>query len=260
MFSLPKSGCMKISCIITYYNERKRIHAILEAIRQVKQIDEILLIDDGSTDGGVYFNDDRASHFRIEKNGGKSAAMRFGFSKSACDIVLFLDADLSGITPQNIDSLITPLIEGMADITISQREYFSFFDVVSGERALIKDDWKDFFANDSFERNASEIIMNRYVMLNNLKLKMVKWPNVKQEYKSMKIGFFRGMWTDIRYVRDWMKQMGSMNFSTTYLFFWIIILSGRSSQLSAVYKSLYALKYPHLRQRYSAKEEIQLLS
>ena len=229
---------MKVSCIIPFWNEATRIKKVLTALKDVSLIQEILLIDDGSTDGGIQSEEERIQLFRFEQNQGKSAAMRFGFWKASGDIILFLDADLKGITAAHIEALLLPIIRQECRFTMALREHFLFFDVVSGERAMLRKDWEIFFKKESFSRNAMEIGMNRHLLLKDISMQVVLWEEVRQVYKSSKIGFIKGMKKDFAHVLDWMRQLGIFNFSCTYLLYWYLIYKKEGIILEAS-KKLY---------------------
>ena len=117
---------MKLSVIIPVYNEKNTVHKI---IRQVLDVDlemekEIILIDDGSTDGTrdilenlEYPNVIVKLH---EKNQGKGAALRTGFSLATGDFVIIQDADLE-YDPREFPILLTPLLDGRADAVYGSR-------------------------------------------------------------------------------------------------------------------------------------------
>ena len=92
---------MKISIIIPVFNESKKIFKILKKISEVKKIKkEVIIINDGSTDNTKNILDDLKKKSQIiktydhDKNQGKGAALKTGFSKSSGDIILVQDADL----------------------------------------------------------------------------------------------------------------------------------------------------------------------
>ncbi len=117
---------MKLSIIIPVYNEKNTVHKI---IRQVLDVElemekEIILIDDGSTDGTreilknlEYPNVKVKLH---EKNQGKGAALRTGFSLATGDFVIIQDADLE-YDPREYPILLTPLLDGRADAVYGSR-------------------------------------------------------------------------------------------------------------------------------------------
>ena len=90
---------MKISFIIPVYNCKAYLPACVESIRAVNVADyEILLIDDGSTDGSGIVCDELAERFpeiRVvhQANAGASAARNRGIQEATGELILFIDAD-----------------------------------------------------------------------------------------------------------------------------------------------------------------------
>jgi glycosyltransferase involved in cell wall biosynthesis len=115
---------MKISVIIPVYNEK---NTILELYRQVKEValeKEIILVDDGSTDGTSELirqlkENGTSIHFH-SKNKGKGAALRTGLEKATGDIIIIQDADLE-YDPQQYPKLLQPILEGKADVVYGSR-------------------------------------------------------------------------------------------------------------------------------------------
>lgn len=233
---------MLISCVIPFYNEARRIGPIVDIVIASKIIDEVILVDDGSTDGGYSCHKSKLTVHRFETNRGKSEAMRYGFDHSKGEIIIFVDADLSGLTERHIDQLLEPLLSGKYDLAVSQREHLTFFDVVSGERALRRNTWLSFFASSNYQRNALEIAMNHSAFANSLKIKWVAWRDVSQTYKSQKISWATGASKDIRNVVDWMIQLGFFRFGCAYLLSWMMIMN-EHGWVTRKYASIYQKMY-----------------
>ena len=115
---------VKITILIPAYNEA---HSIKEVIRRVKALDlsydyEILVVDDGSSDQTSEIvkkmSDVRLITHKVNK--GKGAALKTGFKAADGDIVVIQDADMEYL-PKDIPKLITPLIEGKADVVYGSR-------------------------------------------------------------------------------------------------------------------------------------------
>ncbi len=108
------------------YNERETLEQSLMAVLAVELADEIILVDDGSTDGSrdLYAKlealDDSVKVFLHDKNMGKGSAVRTGFSKATGDIFLIQDADLE-YDPRDYPSLLQPIEEGRADVVYGSR-------------------------------------------------------------------------------------------------------------------------------------------
>lgn len=99
---------MSVSAIVPAYNEAERISAVLAPLGEARSVDEILVVDDGSTDGTaeVAARFPRVRVIRLERNRGKAAALDRGVQEAKHDVLLFLDADLVGLTPEHVDHMI----------------------------------------------------------------------------------------------------------------------------------------------------------
>jgi glycosyltransferase involved in cell wall biosynthesis len=115
-----------LSVVIPVFNEVDTIEQIVEAVIRapVDEI-EIVVVDDGSTDGtrDVLRNKVEPRVARVlyhEGNRGKGAALRSGFQAVTGDLVLVQDADLE-YDPQDYPRLIEPILSGKADVVFGSR-------------------------------------------------------------------------------------------------------------------------------------------
>lgn len=135
----------KISVVIAAHNEAPRVGDVLKAVVSCPLIDEVIVVDDGSTDK----TDDIVKNFGVrliknEKNMGKTLSVKKGIEASKYGLVMLLDADLEGLKPKSIEELAMPVLNKEVDWTISLRKN-SFkimrllkMDWLSGERVIPK--------------------------------------------------------------------------------------------------------------------------
>lgn len=104
---------LKISVVLPAYNEAAFIRNVIDAAKQVAEVDEILVVNDGSTDETAEIAREAGARVVSHKiNRGKGFAMKTGCEKAIGDVLIFLDADLVNIRPEKIRRMITPFKEG----------------------------------------------------------------------------------------------------------------------------------------------------
>lgn len=116
---------MKLTVIIPAYNEKNTIQEIVRRVQAMKMVDEIIIVDDGSTDGtrALIATMDDKDNVRVifhEKNQGKGAAVRTGISAANGEVLMIQDADLE-YDPREYPNLMKPIEEGLADVVYGSR-------------------------------------------------------------------------------------------------------------------------------------------
>ncbi len=119
---------MKLSIIIPLYNEKDTVSEVIQQVKKAKlpgELErEIIIVDDGSTDGGMGENEKAAypdiQFLSHKKNRGKGAAIRTALKAVNGDIVIIQDADLE-YDPTEYSRLLKPILSGNADVVYGSR-------------------------------------------------------------------------------------------------------------------------------------------
>jgi glycosyltransferase involved in cell wall biosynthesis len=115
---------MDLSVVMPVYNEAKRIRTAIESVLAQDFVAELIVVDDGSTDGTwdciCQVADTRVRPIRQTVNQGKGAALRIGFENATSPFVAVHDADLE-YDPADLKQLLVPLRDGRADVVFGSR-------------------------------------------------------------------------------------------------------------------------------------------
>ena len=116
---------MKLSVIIPVFNEVDNIREILKRVQAAKLASEIVVVDDGSSDGTretlrKLNGKNKVRVIMHEGNHGKGAAVLTGLKAAKGDVLLIQDADLE-YDPRDYPALLQPIREGVADVVYGSR-------------------------------------------------------------------------------------------------------------------------------------------
>lgn len=176
---------MKVTAIIPVYNEERTLGGVLKTLISSKRINEILVVDGGSTDNTpkiIKKFKPKLKMVRLERPNGKGGAVRVGFKKVSSDITLLFDADLMGLKEEHIEKLLYPVINEGAAMVIGLRDKGNFignmimpyFPLTGGERALLTPVLKDILRSSLTDGWGLESVMNDYCRKKKLKVAKVK--------------------------------------------------------------------------------------
>lgn len=211
----------RVAAIVPAYNERAHIKHVLQVLVTTAIIDEIIVVDDASTDDTAEI----ASQFaevrviRQPQNLGKAHAMQRGVDATDAEIIFFCDADLQGFSSAIATNIIEPVVSGEYTMFVGIRnnvmqKIVSLFAINSGERALTRALWLR--VPDRFKhRYRIEAGLN-FVAKRDVHGFGYKQFDYYQTVKEKKYGFLRGT-----FLRWW------MNLDVGYAYLLTMLLRGK---------------------------------
>lgn len=202
---------MKVAAIVPAYNERDRIAVVLEAVKNARSVDEILVVCDGSIDGtyDVAAADPAVRAIRLETNRGKGGAMRAGAESTDADVVIFLDADLVGLSGEKVDAIVEPVAGGRADMSIGVfkggrglTDLAQFLTpYISGQRAMQRETFLRIPRLDQV-RSGVETAITKYYRARGLRVERVPLSGCTHCMKEEKLGFAKGFASRLKMYAD----------------------------------------------------------
>ncbi|MCG0278433.1 MAG: PIG-L family deacetylase [Thermanaeromonas sp.] len=191
---------MRVSAIIPAYNEERTVGKVVATLRQVPLVDEIIVVDDGSRDGTAEVaRRQGAIVIYLDKNHGKGNAMLKGAQKARGEILLFLDADLEGLSPAHVEELLWPVLNGEADMTVgifrrgrALTDWAQFIaPYLSGQRAIPKELF--LAAVKGAKGFEIEVMLSKFAKDRGWRVKKVPLANMTHVMKEEKRGLARGV-------------------------------------------------------------------
>ncbi len=203
---------MIFSCIIPAYNEWPRIRGVLETVLACDELDEVIVVNDGSSDNTAEiidsFTHPKLTKIHIEKNGGKAKAIIKWIQVSKGEYIVMIDSDLLNLTPAHITSLLKPIQDGEAEATLSIREnslgIYKWIgtDFVSWERIIPRGIFDDSEYYTSWPGFWLEVKINEKILKQGYRVKSVIFPWVITPRKTVKLGYIKGTIADWKMIRD----------------------------------------------------------
>lgn len=189
----------KVTAIIPAYNEEATVAEVVRIACSSRLINDVLVVSDGSTDNTAEAA--RAAGARVlelSRNYGKGSAMRFGVMETNAPIILFLDADLVGLTVDHFEQLLWPVIVGGQAMNVAQRDrgflnpLVRRLPLISGERAMTRDIFLS-VPEEFIQGFMVEIVLNYYCRLKKLRYGSVLLPGLTIRRKYQKVGWKKGI-------------------------------------------------------------------
>ncbi|MFW5981174.1 MAG: glycosyltransferase family 2 protein [bacterium] len=191
---------MKVTALIPAFNEEERIANIIEVLSLHQDIDDILVVNDGSSDQTASEAERAgATVINLDHNQGKGAALQTGIDMIKNGIILMLDADLIGLKHKHIDDLLEPIFNDQCDMTLGifndGRGLTDLAQLVSpnlsGQRA-VKQEIISKIGNLKDSGYGVEIAINKFIKEHG-RVKQVELKELSHVMKEEKRGFAKGV-------------------------------------------------------------------
>ncbi len=102
----------RVAVIIPAYNEEVTVGEVVDVARSASSVDEVIVVDNGSNDDTSRVAKEHGARLIPHPEGGKGQAMAAGVAATEAKVLVFLDADLTGLRPDHVDRLARPVLEG----------------------------------------------------------------------------------------------------------------------------------------------------
>lgn len=207
----------RISAVIPAYNEERSIGDVVRTLRQHSSIDEVIVVSDGSTDGTAEQARQAGAYVvELPENRGKGAALRTGAAISQGNVLLFLDADLIGLTSQHIDQLLEAVMSRESDMTVgvfdrgrgSTDLAQALAPTLSGQRVVRKEVLDQVVGLEAAGYGA-EVALTRHMKRHRYRITEVTLPEMTHHTKEEKRGLMKGFaarmrmyWEIVKYLAD----------------------------------------------------------
>jgi len=219
---------IQISCIIPFWNEGRHIFDVLDEMSKVKNLSEIICVDDASQDCSyieISMRYPGIKLIRLEKNLGKSGAVREGLKHTSGKNILLLDADLRNLDHREIEKAIDAFrLSSDLDMLILRRINAVLFvrlyraDILfTGERILRKSDLETILESEVSGWQLESAI-NTWMFTNNKKVEWMAHSAVNR-HKYLKWGVLKGLRLDLKTYSDMITATGFNNIMKQIIFF-----------------------------------------
>lgn len=207
---MPVPTC---AVLIPAYNEAAHVAQVVRVA--LKAFETVLVVDDGSSDETAAVAERAgATVLRLPQNQGKGGAVYAGATHLQSDVLVLLDADLTGLTPEHVRALAEPVLEGHIDMT---RGVFAggrwrttaaqrLTPQLNGQRGIVRSRLLE-VSGLAESRYGIEIAITDHA-------KRAQWPvldvplrGVSQIMKEEKRGFLPGLGVRLGMYRDILKEL-----------------------------------------------------
>lgn len=196
---------MKTTAIVPVYNEEETVGNVLSILKEVEDLDKIIVVNDGSTDNSLEeikkVKDNKIKLISLEENQGKSGAIKEGVKNLETDLVFFCDADLLHLKKEHVKKILSPLKDGEKAMSVGLIDYSKirnnlykngYFPLIAGQRALPFSIFKKVLNNPFMKDFGLEVVLNNYCKQNEIPIykQILKNLNQRSKLQKCKNGLF----------------------------------------------------------------------
>ncbi len=199
-----------VSAIVPARDESRTIGNVLDALLANELVDDVIVVDDGSTDATAAIARSRgATVISLPRSRGKAYALARGVRAARHEILFFGDADLTGLTPATVTRIVTSVISGDYGMYVGIRgrklywinRLLHFTPVLGGERALERALWN--CVPHTYKKNFQiEIALNFFAKQTGRRMGFTVVQGLGQLIKEKKRGLWLGLWQRMLMIRD----------------------------------------------------------
>ena len=190
-----------VSAVVPAFQEAERIGTVLETLVSYPGFCEVIVVDDGSTDGTAEIAAKHGAKVIVNpENIGKAGAMDRGVKAAQGDVLFFVDADIRGLTHEMIRGIVEPVQSGECDMFVGMRRapgyylrfVFPFLLILDGLRAVKRELWDQ--VPDEFKRGFQiEAALGFYAKNSKNGTKHTSFKGITQTIKEKKFGMRKGL-------------------------------------------------------------------
>ncbi|NPV52274.1 MAG: glycosyltransferase [Firmicutes bacterium] len=207
---------MKVAAVIPAFNEEKTVGSVVAVVKVADLVNDVVVVSDGSTDRtAAAAREAGARVIELARNLGKGGAMQAGVKATDAGAILFLDADLVGLTAGHIRALLEPVLDGEADMVVGVfgkgRVATDLAQKISpwlsGQRAVRRD------LLESLDLDIAhfgvEVALTRHMSRSGARVRTVTLEGLTHLMKEEKMGFGRGFLARLKMYWDIVSQVRS---------------------------------------------------
>ena len=222
---------LSITAIIPCYNEAPRIAHVLKSVLKSEFLDEVIVIDDSSTDNSVSAVlefDSKVNLLRNKRNLGKAGAVFKGIANSSSKIIFLIDADLTGLKPIHIDQSIIQFVDHKLDmllLPVGSHPLYSYVEAIgwdilaTGQRLILKDKIAPFIGKTRLGFGL-EMYLNKIAQKRGWRTDVILWkkrtPPPVTPSKLQKFGVVRGIQKEFKMLSQILKYSNLFDYLRSY--------------------------------------------